>query len=333
MGLVLCLSAQPVNAAEASSAGTVLIAFEPRTQAASERLRQEIEALGFDVRLTSDANVGPSLESFAERSGAIAAIHVKPSDAGGVEMTVIDRATGKTVHRELPRVNAGEPAGEELIAARTVELLRASLMELDADHPARGDVPAPPRVAALVQREDESRQRKRSGALSLAAGPALLLMPEWQPSAQLWLEASWLADSGLGLAAALQSALSPAHLTRQEGAVDLSATSYRLGLVWGSRPDPRGLSGRLLLGWSLSALHVRGNASSPYLGSSTDTLAWSPWFGVAGRVRLAAHLALSLEASGSLALPRETIRVAGRPVADFSRPACFIALGPELSWP
>jgi len=48
---------------------------------------------------------------------------------------------------------------------------------------------------------------------------------------------------------------------------------------------------------------------------------------------LSAHLALVVEVSGALALPPETVRFAGREVANFANPALLVALGPELSWP
>jgi len=342
MSLALGIAPQLANAAGATNAtgatdamaqaGLVLIVFQPRTRAASQRLSQEIESLGFSVKLLPDAETSALLDRLAAESEAMAAIRVKPLDAGGVEMTVLDRATGKTVHRELTQVSASDPAGEELVATRTVELFRASLMELSADHPARGEVPPSPRVVALVRRAEEAQLRRRAGELSVAAGPALLLMPDWSPATQLWLNASWLSQLGVGLTAAVQSPLSASRLSREEGAVELSATTYRLGLLWGSRPD-RLLSGRLMAGWSLSTLSVRGDATPPYLGSSLDHVAWSPWFGVGGRLRLGNHIALAVEVTGAWTLPRETIRLAGRPVADFARPACFIALGPELFWP
>ncbi len=333
--VVSCCWPRSARATEASSpqTRTVVIVFEPHTEAVSQRLRQEIEAMGFEVQLKPESAEAASLENLAVAGQAIAAIRVKPLEAGGVEMTVLDRATGKIVHRELARVSASDPAGKELVATRTVELFRASLMELDADHPARGDVRAPEPVAARVHHEAEVQLRERTGVLSLAAGPALLVMPKWRPSAEFWLQASWVSRSGLGVSAGVFSALSPARITGQEGSVDLFATSYRLGVVWDSQADGAAVSGRLGAGWSLTTLSLRGEASSPYVGSQADLVAWSPWLGATGRVRLTNHLAIFAEASGSLSLPRETIRFAGRNVGDFARPALLTALGPELSWP
>lgn len=333
VGLLVCSLPGVARASDADGARTVVIVFEPHTEAVSQRLRQEIEAMGFDVDLKSEPSPGASLESLALGRRAIAAIRVKPLDAGGVEMTVLDRATGKTVHRELPRVSASDPAGEELVATRTVELFRASLMELSADHPARGEVRASQPVEALVQHDEERQLRERSGVLSLAAGPALSIMPEWRPSAQFWVEASWISSTGVGLSTAVFSPLSPARLTRDEGSVDLLATTYRVGVTWDSNADADRVSARLSAGWSLTTLSLRGDASSPYVGLQADLVAWSPWLSVGGRVRLTNHVAVLAQLTGAIALPREAIRFAGREVGDFGRPALSAAVGPELSWP
>jgi hypothetical protein len=311
---------------------TVVIMSEADTEAVSQRLRQEIEALGFRVEFQPEAVPMRSLEAVADEAHALAAIRVKSLDAGGIEMTVLDRVTGKTVHRELTRAADGDPAGEELVATRTVELFRASLMELSADHPPRGDVPAAPPVRALVRR-DQQQSNRRGGSVSLAVGPALLLMPEWRPSAQLWLAASWLSSAGFGVNATAFTALSSAHVAGSEGAVDLTAKIYRLGATWAVRPEGASFSARFSAGWSLTTLSLRATASAPYLASPADRVAWGPWLSASGQVRLSEHFALLAELSAAVSLPTETVRFAGRSVADFAQPAFLAAVGPELAWP
>jgi hypothetical protein len=321
------------RAAHESGASTVVIVFEPQAEAVSRRLKQEIEALGFEVDLKLEPDPTASLESLALEARAVAAIRVEPLAAGGVQMTVLDRATGKTVHRDLVRVTAADAAGEELIATRTVELFRASLMELNADHPARGEVVAAPPVQALVAHEDEQQLRRRSGAVFVSAGPALLVMPSWRPSSQFWLQAAWISKVGVGLSAELFSPLSAARLTAAEGSVELRGTSYRLGAVWDFGGSEAAFSVRIAGGWSLTTLSVQGMASSPYVGAQDDFVTWAPWLGVGSRLRISNHFALLVQGSGSLSLPRATVRFDEREVADFARPAFLGSLGPELSWP
>lgn len=305
---------------------------ETHTEAVSQRLRQEIEALGFQVEVQPETAPLRSLEAVADEAGAMAAIRVKSLQAGGVEMTVLDRVTGKTVHRELARASDSNPADGELVATRTVELFRASLMELGAAHPARGDVAASPPARALAQ-DGQQQQSRRAGTLSLAVGPALLLMPEWRPSAQLWIAAYWLSRAGFGVNAAAFATLSSAHLAGAEGTVDLTTGIYRLGATWAVRSESCVFCVRLSAGWSLTTLRLRGAASPPYVATQAEHLVWAPWLSASGQLRLSAHFALLAEVSGALALPPETVRFAGREVANFANPALLLALGPELSWP
>ena len=69
------------------------------------------------------------------------------------------------------------------------------------------------------------------------------------------------------------------------------------------------------------------------MGSQADLVAWSPWLSASGRVHVTSHVAIFAELSGLVSLPREKLRFAGRDVGDFARPALFLGLGPELSWP
>jgi hypothetical protein len=161
----------------------------------------------------------------------------------------------------------------------------------------------------------------------------MTLMPNWRAGLSVWLEAAFISRSGIGVAVAVFSPVSSARSTAAEGSVELSATTYRLGAVWDYGRTSALFSSRLGVGWSLSTLSLRGNANSPYVGLNDDHVAWAPWLGVGGKLRLSDHAALALQVSGELALPRESIRFAGRAVADFARPALFVALGPELSWP
>jgi hypothetical protein len=327
-----CL-ARAAGESDASGTNVVVIVYEPHATTVSRRLRQEVEALGFRVELKREGSEPRSLEALAMTSGAVAAIRVQPLAEGGVEMTVLDRATGKTVHRDLRRVVAADPAGEELIATRTVELLRASLLELNSDHPSRGDTPASAPVVALALHEQERGLRRRSGAIFVSAGSAVLLMPDFRPSWQLALRAAWSSAGGLGLSAELFSPLSAARFSEPEGSVEARATSYRLGASWALGSSEAPISGAVGAGWSLTTLSARGSASAPYVGAQDDFVVWAPWLSLGGRVRLADHFALWAQSSGSLALPRATLRVAERAAADFGRPAWLLSFGPELSWP
>src|SRR5688500_19694357 len=142
----LCSSARAASAGEADSALVILI--DPGSPALARRLEEEIETLELSVKVVREVDPKQPLEDLARSARAVAAIRVTQAGAGVVEMTIVDRATGKTVSRRLAIATPADPASAELGATRTVELVRASLMELSAPPPARGDPALTPRIAA-----------------------------------------------------------------------------------------------------------------------------------------------------------------------------------------
>src|SRR5262249_41204308 len=117
-----------------------------------------LEALGFQVvemPVPSEAPAREALEAAARAAGAVAAVRLVPSPTdGGIEVWIVDRVTGKTVLREVvaPDVSAGGAAARaSTLAVRVVELLRASLLEMDAPHPSRGELPPTPELRAIAR--------------------------------------------------------------------------------------------------------------------------------------------------------------------------------------
>ena len=244
-------------AAEPAGAHTVVIVFEPHTEAMSQRLRQEIEAMGFAVELQPESADSASLDRLAEGSSAIAAIRVKPLEAGGVEMTVLDRATGKTVHRELGRVSASDPAGEELVATRTVELFRASLMELGPTIPPAATCARPSVCQRASTMEAEQQLRRNAGVLSFAAGPTLC-------DAEVAAVCAVLAGSIVGFERRVSvstracSARSRLRASRARGLGRSLCHDVSRRRELGPGTEVAAVSGRLSAGWSLSRLSLRG---------------------------------------------------------------------------
>jgi len=83
-------------------------------------------------------------------------VRLVASREGKVEVWVADRVTGKAVVRELDAPEGG--TSDAAVAIGSVELLRASLMELHSGEPAHGDAPATEKLQslALVSTPDEA---------------------------------------------------------------------------------------------------------------------------------------------------------------------------------
>src|SRR5216683_1126525 len=131
LSVFACLAGLVSQARAESAPRMVVMIVDPGVFPLSRRLGQEIESLGLVVKLVpADASHSPSLEDAALTAGAVAAIRIAPMGGGDVDMTILDGVTGKTVSWKLVAATTVEPAAGELIATRTVELLRASLMEI-----------------------------------------------------------------------------------------------------------------------------------------------------------------------------------------------------------
>ena len=137
-----------------AESGATLVAIVTSEPASSltRRVRAELQGVGLDVIVLKPPDEGtPSrapLEQAARNVGAVAAVRLVPSGEGMVEIWVADRVTGKAVVRELAAPESG--ASDAAVAIGSVELLRASLMELHSGEPPHGDAPATAKIQALA---------------------------------------------------------------------------------------------------------------------------------------------------------------------------------------
>ena len=120
-----------------------MLVADPAMEPLARRLQQEIESLGLIVRFEEAASAKPPA-----MAGGVATIRIASTTGGDVDMTIIDGAGGKTVSYRLVSPPSADPAASELIATRTVELLRAHLLELTHQEPRRQEPVVPVSRAA-----------------------------------------------------------------------------------------------------------------------------------------------------------------------------------------
>ncbi|HSU42329.1 MAG TPA: hypothetical protein VLJ38_22260 [Polyangiaceae bacterium] len=302
--------------------------IDPGSEPLTVRLREEIESLGLEVMVVADGDPAEPLESRARVAGAVAAIRITRRGSGSVDMTIVDRATGKTVSRHLPIATGSDPASSELVATRTVELLRASLMELEAPHPARGDVPATPEVRALAAPVGEPRVT----TLAVAAGPALVTSPALGVSVDVWVAVLLRTQSGFGATARLVVPGTGGGLDIAEGHVSARAWQYRLGAVFEGPRLTRSLSPHFEAGATLVTLTTAGAATAPFRGVEQHSLTWGPWIAAGLRYEFVPRVSLVVTAELALLFPETVIRSDAREVATFGRPLVGASTGLEVAW-
>jgi hypothetical protein len=315
------------SVARADSRIVVLDEGDPHTHAAIERLRGELAAAGFTV-VSDGASAGDSVASVSlVRTARATDVHVS------------DRLTGKTLVR---RIDADPERAPRLVAMRGVELLRASLLELQS--PPHDDVP--PVTPALAQPPAPEIARFVAPAPPVAeklpapppsahwidhaafdAGMAVLastdrLGPAVAPKLGAWLAlpASFAARVQL-VGPAFQSGLANADGTavvRQELAtVDLAWTPM-LG---------RTLVPFIALGGGPYHLHVQGTPSLAGLtGASNDV--WAALFaGSLGlALRIAPFVSLAAEGRAFAIAPHPTVTIGNQTVASAGSPSLLASL-------
>lgn len=154
LATLLGLLANPGARAEAA---TVLLLRPARpAPAATEavvRLRGELTAAGFRVEVAdapagADAQAALSGSAAAANVDAVVAIPRDP-DRQTAQIRIVDRLTGKTVAGQVPPPARGH-RGAEVLAIRALELLRASLLEVELESPPPGRPVSPPPSPASV---------------------------------------------------------------------------------------------------------------------------------------------------------------------------------------
>jgi hypothetical protein len=139
----------------ADSALVVLVRPSAQSTVVTEaitRIRGELIADGFEVAIV-DAPPGSEPASVLARAdrqtGAAATLGLfLQADASAAELWVVDRLTNKTVVRSVEITKSKAASAPEVLARRSVELLRASLLEILVDAQKRPTVSPAPRAQA-----------------------------------------------------------------------------------------------------------------------------------------------------------------------------------------
>jgi hypothetical protein len=295
------------------------------------RVRAELLDAGFEVvdvdRAPGDAR--SQVEDAAPEVSSFATIAMSRAGNGAfADVWVSDHVTGKTVVR---RLEVGSSANATaVLAIRTLELLRASLLEVAARvppaeppmapptavmkwiEPALPEAPAPPAVPPLRGTAIGLGALALDGlrGIGFAVGPTVGVSQGIGP----WFARLMLAGPLLG--PNLQTSTGSATVRQELGAVELG---------WASVPHPVGL--HAWIGAGGYDLHTDGSASLPYRATSGDVVSVLVTAGVGGLVEIAPHLGLTAEVTAVVLDPEPIVVIAGRDVGGAGVPSIGGTLG------
>lgn len=317
--------------AQPPPSGTILLVVDERAVALATRVAAELEALGFAVQSQTHEPRPAELATEARRAGAFAAIGIGPTAEGSVEITVLDRVTGKTLRREVLGRSLTDPTTRELVALRASELLRASLMEIEAPHPPRGELPAAPVVARVASAPETIRRPDRR--LRLAAETGVLVAPGLSAAPLLQAALGIRAWQRLELGATLGSQLTASGRAVNDGR--LEATARWLGFGPKLLLLPRSDASRVMLGveaqLTLLALSASGFAvDASHRGQTRFAWSSAATLGIDSKIRIHKQLWWALKPSLGFAFNELVLQADGRDVKVWGRPWLQCATGVEV---
>jgi hypothetical protein len=303
------------------------------------RLRAELLGSGFEVLTVADpatAVTPANLEAAAERTAAAAAIAIdQPADSVTGDVWVTERVTGKTLLRHL-RAEPGSTDAPSVFALRAVELLRASLLELNEAHPPRGSVPAEPALRAWV-------------APSVSATPEAAPAAPRRPTVSVTMGASVFASPGglpAGLGPTLLVAWTPVPkwfgeiawsgpANRSIDDVSGTVNLYELMAVARVRFDPLPQGAKIrpfaVTGFGAYRLGVNGIASGDNTGADASVWAGLGLLGAGLRLQTGESVGLHMELDVFATTTRPVI-VTAASESYTGRPGLLGTGGVELRW-
>lgn len=341
-GLALgCLTAWPSWAAPAepgwAGSGRVVVlesgAERPGARRCLTRIREELAAGGFEVVVSDSGTSNDPLstaEAMTHQPDAVAVIALMGDpEAGSAEIWIVDHIAGPPEVRRI--VSSEDPAhAPEVLAIRTIEVLRASALKLlvESTRPPGSPVQAfsgPPPPAAITS-GPATGPGPRLSPLGLEAGVSMFdsvrgLGPAALPVIRVRLafdgpEFLRVTFAGLGTRPRIGTTMGSVSIGQALGLVEIGTAL---------RPGAR-LRPIVTVGAGALYLESDGSGIWPYQGVRGAQWAAVTDLGIGAMFGIGGQLALTLELHALLAFPRPVVRFVEAEVATLGRPTLVAAL-------
>lgn len=338
--LFVALFREVATAAEGAEPPTIVLVADHADATIIATLRAELTALGLRALVVprGERETTPSdLTEAARRNRAIAAFRVLV-DERKVEVWLADRVTGKVLLREvLMTKDSGHAETEEsTVVARAVELLRASLLELDIDDRPSGDFVAPESLPPTLQVPSVAsvkRTVERGPRFGLTTSATLLAATSRAAiSAGLGLALQWYAADRFLVLARLTVPFSGSTYRAAQGRAELTPRFTSMGLRWTTAQWANRLQASLESGVGLLLIDAVGIAGPGYLARSTFDLDPIVYLGAEARCSLSKPVAISLGLLGGPGLRSSKIVFDEQDVDHYGRWMLSSYAGLDLTW-
>lgn len=278
----------------------------------------ELRAAGFSVVTIPPPAQAPAfavLRDLARAHEVAATVWFDDGRGAGVlTIWVVDRVTGKMVVRELEGGPPTDKAAAKLAALNGVELLRASLRELeDLPQPPSAEVEPSAPVKRLVTRAPPTYRFDIGGGVSGSAGGV-------RPAAHVGLGVRFELHRWAGLRVMALVPVVGSRLRDREGYARLTIAQLLAGPHVPLRPPGVVVRPDVGVLVGVAMLQFEGVAIPPLLGRSDRLFTFSAMFDAGLSIRVSPTLRIRADAGVGLAAPELAITFVGRPVGRWGRP-------------
>jgi hypothetical protein len=332
----------------AESRAKVVLLTAERESTVVHRIGAELKALEIEVIVVSVSGTNRSthqeLRRIAQEHGAFAAVRIIPS-ADEAEVWVMDRVTGKTLVREIV---SGKDAGsfEDAISLGTVELLRASLLEVSSVTALKGDVSTPTEVKALLlppspttplakpqtTRLDETKAYRPKAYLQIGILPSVDFgVKQLTTGTSIELDLKIMSRNGWGAELLGRSPFSAQRVHQHDGSAEIRTQQF--GILGFYAPQQVQWSPTLSLGFIAANVTSDGQADAPFRTQKQSRLRVMPALRIGIGYRFLPAVVLRTDATLGYSLAPLEIHIAGKNAADFGRPLLALGAGLEFRLP
>ena len=324
-GLLLGLLAAVRSAGAASN---VVIVLEPAAASAGEhrcltRIREELLAGGFEVRVVDPGpkmdpvSIAQTLQAHSDSAASIALLG--DPTLGPAEIWIVDRTGARPDVRRITVPDDDPIHAAEVLAIRTIEVLRASALQRLVES-TRGPAPVerPPAPVAPAAPEKASSVAVELGlaAVDSLNGPGPAEIPVARVLVRLPGAAFVrLTIEGLGSRPRIESTEGSVSINQNLALIELGAAFRR-----GRRVMP-------IVTLGAGALYVAtdGAGTYPFIGRSDSSWAAVVDGGLGILTSFSPHWGLAIEAHAFIAAPHPVVRFSGAPAGTIGQPGLAVA--------
>jgi len=306
------LAVQAITPAPAAEPNDRIAVFGAATENTAMQLQAELELLGFEVLRVEEVppTTPADLQAVARELDVAAAILVD-ARPGELELWVVDRVTGKTLIRSVTVGDSDSVGAARIAAVRAIDLLRASLRELEERAPLPEAEVAPSPVVRQVLRPSAPR-------FGLGFGPMVAgAMGGIGPTAHVLLALQYLPHPRFGIGTRAVAPIAGARVGASEGSARVHIGWLVIGPRFALARPQRTVVPSIGLGIGPAFVGMSGDARPPYAGRRDLVVAALAELDLAVAIAVHPRLRIWLDASAGAVLPRVGLRFGGRRVASW----------------